>query len=109
MVVASSASVSQATAVSTSSFTTMSRCLEATPMVSVGVKVSHVMVMATKKVSARPAPGASCRIRSGLGCSCSSSRFFASETPFSFVALGMEEAAERPNIESCKCSSNFLH
>ena len=101
MVVAGSASVSQATTVSTSSFVRSSRCLEPTRVVLVGIKISHAMVMATKKVAVRPVAGASCRIRNGFVCGSSSSRFFASKSPFSFEALGMEKADDKPNIKSC--------
>ena len=58
MAVASSASVSQITAVSASSFVRSSRSLRAAPAVSFGVKnVSRVVAMATRKVSARSAGG----------------------------------------------------
>lgn len=58
MAVAGSASMSQITAVFTSSFVGSYRSLKTTPVVCVSVKnVSRVVAMATKKVSARPAGG----------------------------------------------------
>lgn len=85
MAVASSASVSQITAVSTSSVVRSSRRLKSTPVVSFSIKnVSH-----------------------GFGYGCSSSTFFASETPFSFVALGVEKAADESDMKSCTYFSDF--
>ncbi|KAG0613230.1 hypothetical protein M758_6G086900 [Ceratodon purpureus] len=89
MAVASSASVS------TSSFVRSSLGLEVGSS-----KVSHGVVMGSKKVSVAAAAGASCRNRHGFVCGFSSSRFFASETPFSLEALGMEKAAGKPSIRS---------
>lgn len=58
MAVASSASVSQITAVCTAVFARSSLAMQATPAGSLGIKnVSRVVSMATKKVSARPAAG----------------------------------------------------
>ena len=54
----SASTVSQITAVSTSSFVRSARSLKASPVVSFGVSNgSRVMAMATKKVSARPSAG----------------------------------------------------